>query len=547
MHSIKSNIYIFIGSWINENKILFSIIIIGFFLRFSTVFWGFPISPYVKQYHPDAPKVYSMTAAFPKVYFTDKRFLTYGTSISYTLGTALLPAKIIMVKLLGLDKYYKNLAWIISRFFSVACGVGTIYIGYLITLKLFNKKTAILSAAFIATSFYHTMNSSIATLDVPMSFILMLNFLLCFKAIEKPGKLNYVLLGLASGLLMGTKIPGGLFFIIPFLLAFLGKFSSISVDEQRQIKLNSQFKFLLIYVITGVVFFAIFHPHIFLDPQKYINAYMQSKYNWVDRVHASFPHMIQLWLIRTSTAVNFLILIFGLLGILTIRKKYWQHKVMLLVFVALYYSLWRSFLPSRFVITIAPIICIFASSACIFMTEHKNRIIGSLGIGACTISIIYSLYICISGINIRLHDTRTLASRYIAEKFIEGITIGLSSVTDKYKEIHPWRNPKIDFSKFQFTNFLDEPEILVTSSYVLDKIERALKSDKLLPGYKWDPLWNKDWYRYSPPSPRIFKFYDTLLNSDKSNYILLEKFQTNINVPIEFPPPEIKIYRKKSH
>ena len=82
----------------------------------------------------------------------------YGTAISYTLGTILLPAKFVISHILEQPQHYVVFVWVISRLFSVMCGVGTVGLAYLVALKLFDKKAALLGAAFTATSFYHTMN-----------------------------------------------------------------------------------------------------------------------------------------------------------------------------------------------------------------------------------------------------------------------------------------------------------------------------------------------------------------------------------------------------
>ena len=64
-------------------------------------------------------------------------------------------------------------------------------------------------------------------------------------------------------------------------------------------------------------------------------------------------------------------------------------------------------------------------------------------------------------------------------------TVGFSATTVEHQ--HPWRYPAVDLSKFREAPFLDEPEILVVSSYDLEPVAEALRSDKLLLGYRGDP------------------------------------------------------------
>jgi hypothetical protein len=224
-------------------------------------------------------------------------------------------------------------------------------------------------------------------------------------------------------------------------------------------------------------------------------------------------------------------------------KRHRRERTLLVLFIALTLGFWRGRTVPRFVIGFAPILCCFAARACARLMEQPHRMARALGVGLAAVSLGSSLYLCGSGIRIRLQDTRPLAARYIAETLAEGTTVGLASMTEEHH--HTWRYPAVNFSKFRETSFLDEPQILIVSSLDLDPIREALRSDKLLPGYRWDPAWNKRWYRYTPPSPRVFAFYDALLRGE-SPYVLERQWTPTVNVPIEFPPPTIWIYRKRA-
>ncbi|HSR16540.1 MAG TPA: hypothetical protein VLM39_00490, partial [Ignavibacteriaceae bacterium] len=46
------------------------------------------------------------------------------------------------------------------------------------------------------------------------------------------------------------------------------------------------------------------------------------------------------------------------------------------------------------------------------------------------------------------------------------------------------------------------------------------------------------------PSREVFLFYENLLKKkgNKYNYRLIKKFEKKIFIPIEFPPPRVRIY-----
>jgi hypothetical protein len=56
-----------------------------------------------------------------------------------------------------------------------------------------------------------------------------------------------------------------------------------------------------------------------------------------------------------------------------------------------------------------------------------------------------------------------------------------------------------------------------------------------------------EWYKSHPPSEEVFRFYDDILNGKggKYKYRLIKKFERDSLIPIEFPPPMIRIYEKE--
>ena len=106
-------------TWNGEHKILATILLFGFALRVSSILWGVPILPYISGYHPDEPKVYNTIIRFPGVYLTTGIFQGYGTTVQFSIGLFFLPAKLILVKWLGLQKAYSIFVIVLSRFVSV--------------------------------------------------------------------------------------------------------------------------------------------------------------------------------------------------------------------------------------------------------------------------------------------------------------------------------------------------------------------------------------------------------------------------------------------
>lgn len=535
-----------IRKWILDHKVLSAILIAGFVLRVIPVLWGIPFSPFVRSYHPDEPKVYASIVKFPGVYWSTEPFLAYGTSLQYTLGMLLLPVKAVLVKLLGQHHLYKTVVILSARLASVLMGTGTVLLCYRLAEKLFDKRTAVLSALFLATSFYHTMNSAIITVDVAMSFLLTVNILVCFWAVEREGVRPYVVLGVTTGLLIGTKLPAAVFGVVPLFLE-VGNATATPGRAPARADLARLLRRFMAYGATALAVFLVFHPHILLDPGKFIRFFQEQKVDWLVRLETSFGGMIGIWWRSLGTALGGGAAWLALSGMVFCGRDRLKHKAALIMFVIVYLAFWRWSMKPRYVIALAPILCMFAAHACASVAAYRWKPAKWIAGAAAGAVLAFSVYSVAAGINLRLNDTRPPAARYLAETFPPGSTLGIAGVSEQYTwKTHPWEYPRIDFSRFRKTDFLDDPEIVVMSSYAFKRALRTLESGRLGPGYSTDGIDRRKWYKYSPPSPRIFEFYDRLLNKKDDRYVLVKTFKIDVKVPLEFPPPEIRIYRRTS-
>lgn len=533
-----------IKNWIRDHKILSLIMLCGFVLRVIPILWGIPILPYIRGYHPDEPKAYNTIIQFPGVYLSTNFFQGYGTTVQFIIGFVLLPLKLVLVKLLSLKEHYAGIAIVFSRFMSVLAGTATIYLTYHLSKKIFNKRVGLISAAFFATAFYPTMNSSLITLDVIMGFLLIANFILCIYALENNRLSPYLVLGVATGILIGTKITSALFIAVPFILNFLKTLYPTSSEENSSPTKNAIF--LVAYLAVAGITFLAFNPHIVIDPIKYVHFFLKEKSVWIDAVKVPISDMFLIWAKQMAKCVGFPLTVLALGGILIPEKKYLRYKCLIIFFIISYLLVWRWLLPARYIILVTPFLCMFAAHLCILILDRKQMVFKFIGTACIILTLGYSIYLCLNGLYIRLADTRVAAGKYIEENLPPGSTIGISRVSDKYTwKTHRWRYPRVNFKKLKELDLLEEPEYLVMSSYDFNRIIKTIKSGKLTFDYKLDKAYHKEWYRLSAPSPKIFRFYDNLFIKKNFEYNLVKKFYINVNVPIEFPAPEILIFKKR--
>jgi len=226
-------------------------------------------------------------------------------------------------------------------------------------------------------------------------------------------------------------------------------------------------------------------------------------------------------------------------------RKNLRYKIAIIIFLACYFGFWRWAMRARYIIMIAPIICMFAAYICVRLMSERNQVLKWAGGGVIAIVLVFSVYNVRAGIYLRLNDTRPPAARYISESVPVGATLGIAGVSEEYPwKTHRWEYPEVNFKRYKEADFLKYPEIVILSSYAFTPVLRTLASQKLGPGYVLDEAYHWEWFLFSPPTPRIFHFYDELMNQHNSRYVLLKKFNRDVNVPIEFPPPEILIYKR---
>ena len=123
--------------------------------------------------------------------------------------------------------------------------------------------------------------------------------------------------------------------------------------------------------------------------------------------------------------------------------------------------------------------------------------------------------------------------------------MGLAGAAEsRSARLHRWRYPKVDFDRYVETSPLERPEILVFSSTDYRAVLRTLRSGRLGPGYAVPEELSREWYRYRAPTAAMFRLYDEILVQEK-HYRLLRAFPVEVPVPLEFPPPEIRIYSRR--
>lgn len=524
---------------VRDNKALSLILLVGLILRVSGILWGLPVLDRLERhYHPDEPKVIEGALGFPGHAFSNKD-LRYPTFLHYSVGLLSTP----FFWLRSDPSLHFNAVYLLGRLVSVVAGVGAILLTYVYAERHHGHRTALLASGFLAVSMYHAQNSAWATTDVTSSFFLVLFFIVARRAIEFDRSIHsFVLAGVALGLLIGTKYTGA-FGAIPFVLIFIigairkrdpatrGGIGRVLIPDRR----------VMLFLVAAIITFLITTPGVLLYPDALFQSIVFERAR-LARAYLPLtePRTWEAVARALSIAMGLPLMIASVFGMLiSLRGRKTGDLATIVMIVAFMAYFGNAILP-RYYILVMPLLAVFAAIGIWRVYQWRKP----LGIAVAVLVTLYSLYYSVAATFARFNDSRTRAAHFIEENLLEGSAVGIGYTSEEFGwRTHSWRYPSIDFTRFQEVDFREAPDFVVLSSYDFIEIEAALDSGDLLPDFTWPEERNYEWYRSSPPSPSVFKIYTDLLG-ESGGYCLVREFSSNVLVPVEFPPPDVRIYAK---
>lgn len=192
---------------------------------------------------------------------------------------------------------YSNIHFV-GRGLVLILDLGVVFLLYLISQKIFNKRTAVLTSFFYAICVFPIQISHFYTVDSFLNFFLVLSFYLmtCFK---KDGfYLRNILLSIGFALALSCKVTA--IYFLPIILLFFYFFSNKNIKKTFFNVLN--------FGLVSILFFRLLQPHVFASVswfnwslnQKFLTAlsslgqYNKSLYyppgiQWLSKIPLLFP------------------------------------------------------------------------------------------------------------------------------------------------------------------------------------------------------------------------------------------------------------------
>ena len=190
-----------------------------------------------------AIKMMELKNLFPVLAPEQLKLLYYPPIIPYLYILAFLPVIIFKFfvsgfDLLSLKDYFVtdlDLLWISARLTTAVFSIGILVIVYQISKIVFSKKSAYLSTALLAFSFFHVLLSSVARHWIFTVFLVYLIILLTLWFVHGHIK-KYWLIGLAVGVAMGTSYVT--FLVLPLVVLILWFYRQQIINPIKKILIN---------------------------------------------------------------------------------------------------------------------------------------------------------------------------------------------------------------------------------------------------------------------------------------------------------------------
>lgn len=525
-----------------NNPFLWVLILVAFALRFSGVFWGLP-GQYSIAYHPDEPKIVNGAFHFPEDIRKRSDF-RYPTACHYLLGALSWPAKITLQKQ---KKPSYLFVYQFGRLISVLMGTACVLLVFVLARDRDGWVCGMIAAAVMTFSSIHITTSAWATTDTATSFWLIAFLLAANRAITRHSTWLALLAGVTLGMLVGSKYTGALG-VVPFTIWIVADAWRRSHGKPGPFVKALLFnKVFWIVALISIGIFLATTPGVILRWNSFLGS-IRSEQARMSQRQLSLLHLIvwENWYCRLGAAVGkplTLTIIAGLMVSCAGRRR--DLGLVALVIGFLFY--FRNAVLLRYYVMLTPVLAIFAARAILTVYESRRLSLKILGYCAGAAIIVHAMVYSIDAAAARYPETRTQAGRYIHDNLPRNTRLGIAYNSRKFKwRAHPWKYPKLDFKKqLKYVDFLENPEYVLVSSYDKSPILRELKSGKLEDGYKVAGDRVRYWYKSSPPSPAIFRFYQNLYLEDASRYELVRAFTPRPHfAAMEQTMPRIELYRR---
>jgi len=390
-----------IKSFVIKNKVILIVLLLSAFLRFSGIKNSYQPNhsdegmSYSQGIYMLLEKSldahgYSLAYAYPNVVpiinaFAFKSFFLPFKWLSYYFqnlgeivdGYIKLPLdqqefnRIYKMEILGYREI-NVLRW--GRMVSAFIGTAVVFLSYLFSKKLFNKKVAYITALLVAVNYRQVLNSHINLPDIYNSFFLLTSALLSYRLIDKPTLKNYFIAGLFAGISFSVK-----FHIYAFVSLFTAHVFSIKGITFRSFLTSVFNKKIILSFFVSLAIILLINPYHFINYQETMNllSYVAKKYSSGRMLLDTFSYSY-LYYFGLTPPVTLITIVGFFWALVKDNKKtlYLLSIIISFLFVVTFYT--RGGFYTRNFVTIIPFFLIFAAYSLSKVLEINKKIFSYL-------------------------------------------------------------------------------------------------------------------------------------------------------------------------
>ncbi len=454
IHNFKQK-FIRLIKFVKKDRVLISIIGLGFFIRLAGIWYGLPL-----QINIDEPALISTTANlndslhpgrfdWPHLYF-------YINALFFGIYGVIRAIISVFVEFEGL--YSTSALFVVSRFVHILFATATIVPVYLIARSLFkSRKTALVAALLLAILPVHVDESHFAKLDIPQAFFISWAIYYIVRIFETGERRFFLFVGALIGIATSIKYNGFLVFL-PMVIAVLLRFNWADWKNFRE--WTRIFVSFLLSGLISILFFYLGTPFALLDWNNFwskehaVGAMWQfenvGRIDVVDYPLALYETFGKMYLKDLGVSLWF---IFTLLMVLFIffnkrSKPYVLTLLPVLIFCLYISSFERS--PSHYFIFLIPL---YIPAIAHFILEIRDFL------------------------NSRVFKGRLEVITYVALLFVMGSTLYLSAKISYLYSVRDTRNYAYDWIK---NNVYEEVDYLYVYGEDLEMVPFQEKKSKRL-------------------------------------------------------------------
>ena len=386
--------------------------------------------------HPDERGIVMISEDVAKNHYNPKNF-HYGHFLYYSLyftsqGFKYLSEKFSKYEFLRFLSSYDG-AFYIGRTYALLASLLTIIFTYLLCVKLFNKRLALLSAFFLATNPFFIQLSRYYTTDIFVTCFLVMCANFAYKAYKYDSYKNYIFSIICASVGFVCKISAG---IAALPLCYIFILFLIYNKNYKSVKFY--LKFLIVPIVLAFSIMFLLEPFMFFDFKsldmlkgKWIPPYTRQYLNTMP----IFYHLKQMFF-YTMRPVVFILAILGIFNLYVKTKENKPIKIFLFLLAFPGIILTCGYLVKfpRYLLITYPYFMIFAALGVTLFKNSLKRLVG-------TIAVLFSLIVALDCVTIYFHEHSYItASKWIYNNVPKGSVI----INPHWDDVIPLHLPGFD-------------------------------------------------------------------------------------------------------